>query len=172
MKNRLKGRLIISIIISLAFFLTSCREKTDEQLILEMMDDVGKCAEKKHMPCIMMNLADDYRDFEGRGKTETQEMINEYYERYRGIAINVLSSRINEIQPKEASIKTEVAFSSGAGKVFRKLIRYSTENYRLTIRLIKRNDRWQIQYAEWRYITLDELFPESLSILKKIFPDL
>jgi len=172
MKNRLKGCLIISIIVFLAFFLTSCQQKTDEQLILEMMDDVGKCAEKKDMPCIMMNLADDYHDFEGRGKTETQEMINEYYERYRGIAINVLSSRIDEIQPKEASIQTEVAFSSGAAKVFRKLIRYSTENYRLTIRLIKRNDRWQIQYAEWRYIALDELFPESLSILKKIFPDL
>jgi hypothetical protein len=172
MKNRFKRSLIISIIFFLVFFLTFCQEKTDEQLILEMMEDVGKYAEKKDMSSIMMNLADDYHDFEGRGKKETQEMINEYYERYRGIAINVLSSQIDEIQSWEASIQTEVAFSSGAAKVFRKLIRYSTENYRLKIKLIKRNDRWQIQYAEWRYVTLDELFPESLSILKKIFPDL
>jgi hypothetical protein len=172
MKNRVKRSLIISIIFFLAFFLTSCKEKTDEQLILEMMEDVGKYAEKKDMSSIMMNLADDYRDFEGRGKKETQEMINEYYERYRGIAINMLSTRIEELRSMEASIQTEVAFSSGAAKVFRKLIRYSTENYRLKIKLIKRNDRWLIQYAEWRYVTLDELFPESLSILKKIFPDL
>jgi hypothetical protein len=137
-----------------------------------MMEDVGKYAEKKDMSSIMMNLADDYRDFEGRGKKETQEMINEYYERYRGIAINMLSTRIEELRSMEASIQTEVAFSSGAAKVFRKLIRYSTENYRLKIKLIKRNDRWQIRYAEWRYVTLDELFPESLSILRKIFPDL
>ena len=149
-----------------------CQEKTDEELILQMMDDVGKYAEKKDMASIMMNLADDYHDFEGRGKKETQDMINKYYERYRGIAINVLSSRIDQIQSQEASIQTEVAFSSGAAKVFRKLIRYSTENYRLKIKLIKRNDRWQIQYAEWRYVTLNELFPESLSILRKIFPDL
>jgi hypothetical protein len=172
MKNRFKRSLIISIIFFLVFFLTFCQEKTDEQLILEMMEDVGKYAEKKDMSSIMMNLADDYHDFEGRGKKETQEMINEYYERYKGIAINVLSSQIDEIQSWEASIQTEVAFSSGVAKVFRKLIRYSTENYRLKIKLIKRNDRWQIQYAEWRYVTLDELFPESLSILKKIFPDL
>lgn len=172
MKNRFKRSLIISINFSLVFFLAFCQEKTDEQLILEMMEDVGKYAEKKDMPSIMMNLADDYYDFEGRGKKETQEMINQYYERYRGIAINVLSSRIDRIQSLEAYIQTEVAFSSGAAKVFRKLIRYSTENYRLKIKLIKRNNRWQIQYAEWRYVTLDELFPESLSILKKIFPDL
>jgi len=172
MKNHLQSSLIIPVIFFLAFFLTFCKEKTDEQLILEMMEDVGEYAEKKDMSSIMINLADDYRDFEGRGKKETQAMINEYYERYRGIAINVLSSRIDEIRSLEASIQTEVAFSSGAAKVFRKLIRYSTENYRLKIKLIKRDDRWQIQYAEWRYVTLNELFPESLSILKKIFPDL
>jgi len=152
--------------------MTFCQEKTGEELILEMMDDVGKYAEKKDMSSIMIHFADDYHDFEGRGKKETQDMINEYYERYRGIAINMLSTHIEEISSLEASIQTEVAFSSGAAKVFRKLIRYSTENYRLNIKLIKRNDRWQIQYAEWRYVTLNELFPESLSILKKIFPDL
>lgn len=172
MKNHFQNGLIFSLIFCLVFFLTFCQEKTDEELILEMMEDVGKYAEKKDMSSIMKNLSDDYHDFEGRGKKETQDMINEYYERYRGIAINMLSTQIEEISSLEASIQTEVAFSSGAAKVFRKLIRYSTENYRLKIKLIKRNDRWQIQYAEWRYVTLNELFPESLSILKKIFPDL
>jgi hypothetical protein len=172
MKIHSRKNLVIPIIFFLAFFLTSCLEKTDEQLILELMEDIGEYAEKKDMSGIMTNLADDYRDFEGRGKKETQDMINEYYARYRGIAINVLSTQIDQIQSQKAIIQTEVAFSSGAAKVFRKLIRYSTENYRLKIRLIKRNDKWQIQYAEWRYVTLNELFPESLSILKKIFPDL
>lgn len=172
MKNHFQDGLIFSLIFFLTFFLTFCKEKTNEELILEMMDDVGKYAEKKDMSSIMLNLADDYHDFEGRGKKETQDLINKYFENYRGIAVNVLSSRINEIRSLEASIQTEVAFSSGAAKVFRKLARYSTENYRLKIKLVKRDDRWQIQYAEWRYITLKELFPESLSILKKLFPDL
>jgi ketosteroid isomerase-like protein len=152
--------------------LAFCKEKTDEELIREMMEDVGEYAEKKDMSSIMINLADDYQDFEGRGKKQTQDLINKYFDSYRGIAINVLSTRIEEIRSIEASIQTEVAFSSGVAKVFRKLVRYSTENYRLKIKLIKRDDKWKIQYAEWTYVTLKELFPESLSILKKIFPDL
>jgi hypothetical protein len=172
MKNHFQNGLIFLLIFSVVFFLTFCQEKTDEDLIMEMMKNVGEHAEKKDMSSIMINLADDYQDFEGRGKKETQDLINKYFESYRGIAINVLSTRIEEIRSLEASMQTEVAFSSGAAKVFRKLARYSTENYRLKIKLIKRDDRWQIQYAEWTYVTLKELFPESLSILKKIFPDL
>jgi hypothetical protein len=172
MKNHFQNGLILAFTIFLAFFMPCCKEKTDEDLIMEMMEDVGEHAEKKDMPSIMINLADDYQDFEDRGKKETQDLINKYFESYRGIAINVLSTRIEEIRSLEASIQTEVAFSSGAAKVFRKLVRYSTENYRLKIKLIKRDGRWQIQYAEWTYVTLKELFPESLSILKKIFPDL
>jgi hypothetical protein len=172
MKIHSQRSLIILIIFFLAFFLTSCQKKTDEQLILELMENVGKNAEKKDMRGIMTNLADDYRDFEGRRRKETEDLINEYFERYRGIAINILATRIDEIRSPRASIQTEVALSSGAAKVFRKLIRYSTENYRLKIKLIKRNDKWQIQYAEWRYISLDKLFPESLAILKRIFPEL
>jgi hypothetical protein len=172
MKNHFQNGLIFLLIFSVVFFLTFCQEKTDEDLIMEMMKNVGEHAEKKDMSSIMINLADDYQDFEGRGKKETQDLINKYFESYRGIAINVLSTQIEEIRSLEASMQTEVAFSSGAAKVFRKLARYSTENYRLKIKLIKRDDRWQIQYAEWTYVTLKELFPESLSILKKIFPDL
>jgi hypothetical protein len=172
MKNHFQNGLIFSLTIFLAFFMPCCKEKTDEDLIMEMMENVGEHAEKKDMTSIMINLADDYQDFEGRGKKETQDLINKYFESYRGIAINVLSTQIEEIRSLEASIQTEVAFSSGAAKVFRKLARYSTENYRLKIKLIKRDDKWKIQYAEWTYVTLKELFPESLSILKKIFPDL
>ena len=172
MRNHFLRRLIFSFIVFLVFFLAFCKEKTDEELILELMDNAGRYAEKKDIDSIMINLSDDYSDFEGRGKSQTKNMINEYFERYRGIVIHVLSTRIDEIYPLEASIQTEVAFSSGAAKVFRKLIRFSTDNYRLKIKLMKRNDTWQIQYAEWRYVSLNELFPESLSILKKIFPNL
>ena len=36
----------------------------------------------------------------------------------------------------------------------------------------EKNDKWQIQYAGWRYLRRNELFLESLSILEKIFPNL
>jgi hypothetical protein len=169
MKNICRTRLFIILLFSLAFFLVSCVGKTDEDLILELMDRIGSYAEKKDINSIMVNLAYDYSDFEGRDKQKAKEMIEEYFRQYRGIVIHVLSTRINEINTPEASVETEVALSSGAARVFRKLVRFSTENYRLKIKLIKRNEQWQVQFAEWRYVTFDELFPESLTIFNKIF---
>ncbi len=161
------GWVIISIL-SLALF-TSCIPKTEEDLILEFMEEISRYAEKKDLDSIMINMAYDYSDFEGRDKQKSRQMINGYFKQYKGIVIHVLSAQVEEIRLPEASIVSDVALSSGAAKVFRKLVKYSTENYRLTLRLIKRDERWQVQYAEWKYITFDELFPESVTIFNKIF---
>jgi hypothetical protein len=139
---------------------------------MELMEDIGNFSEKKDISSIMMNLAEDYTDFEGRGKRKAQDMLEYYFGEYRGIVIHVLSTQVDEINPPEAYIRTDVALSSGAAKVLRKMIKFSTDNYRLKMRLKKRNGKWKIHYAEWKYVSLNELFPESLSILKKIFPNI
>lgn len=169
MINSCRTRLFIVPLFLLTLFLVSCGGKTDEDLILKLMDRIGSCAEKKDIEGVAANLAYDYSDFEGRDKQKAKEMVEEYFRQYRGIVIHVLSTRIIEIDMPEASVETEVALSSGAARVFRRLVRFSTENYRLKIDLIKRNERWQVQFAEWRYVTFDELFPESLTIFNKIF---
>lgn len=163
-----KSRIILFVFIVL-LFLTSCGKKTEEDLILEFMEDIGRFAEKKDLDSIMLNLAADYTDFKGRDKWKSKAMIDQYFKQYRGIVFHVLSSRIEEIKPLEASIQTEIALSSGIAKVFRKLAKFSTDNYRLKIKLIKRNKKWKIKYAEWKYVSLEELYPESLSIFNKIF---
>ncbi|UCE21031.1 MAG: hypothetical protein JSV46_01995 [Candidatus Aminicenantes bacterium] len=162
------GMRIISVILLVLFFF-SCGQKTDEDLILEFMERISRYAEKKDIDSIMVNLAYDYSDFEGRDKWEAKGMIDGYFKQYRGIVIHVLSTRIEEINLPKAFVQSEVALSSGAAKVFRKLVRFSTENYRLTLKLIRRDEKWQIQHAEWKYVTLDDLYPESLTIFNKIF---
>jgi hypothetical protein len=169
MKSDFKRIILFLFAFSLFFSLISCAPKTDEELIFVLMGDIGEFTEKKDIESIMMLLADDYTDFQRRNKNQTKDMIQHYFDQYRGIVIHVLSTQIDEINPPEASIRTEIAMSSGAAKVLRKLVKFSTDNYRLKMRLIKREGKWQIQYAEWRYVSLDELFPESLSILQKIF---
>jgi len=169
MKYRFCNGLISLPVLFLILFLTFCGGKTDEDLIMELMGNIGKFAEKKDVSGVMMNLADDYRDFEGRGIIETENMVRSYFKQYKGIAINVLGTKIDEINLREATIQTEVALSSGAAKVFRKLIQLSTDIYRLKIKLRKVDGLWKIQYAEWRYVSFEELFPESLSIFKRIF---
>lgn len=169
MRKNFRTRIIIISILFLVFFIGSCTQKTDEDLILEFMERISRYAEKKDIDSIMVNLAYDYSDFEGRDKWEAKGMIDGYFKQYRGIVIHVLSTRIEKISLPEAFVQSEVALSSGAARVFRKLVRFSTENYRLTLKLIKRDDRWQIQHAEWKYVTLDELYPESLTVFNKIF---
>ena len=169
MLNNFRTGFFIVLLGFLAFCLISCAGKTDEDLILELMDRIGDCAEKKDIESLMANLAYDYSDFEGRDKQKAKDMIEDYFREYRGIVIHVLSTRIVEINTPEASVETEVALSSGAARVFRRLVRFSTENYRLKIDLIKRNEQWQVRDAEWRYVTFEELFPESLTIFNKIF---
>lgn len=169
MKDNIRAGILAIYFIFLAFFFISCGQKTDEDIILEFMGRISRYAEKKDIDSIMMNLAYDYSDFEGRDKWEAKEMIDGYFNQYRGIVIHVLSTRIEEINLPEAFVQSEVVLSSGAAKVFRKLVRFSTENYRLNITLIKRDERWHIQYAEWKYVSLDELYPESLTIFNKIF---
>jgi ketosteroid isomerase-like protein len=161
--------LITLFIISLNFILLTCAAKTDEELIFDLMGDIGAYTEKKDIESIMMLLADDYTDFQRRNKSQTKDMIQQYFDQYRGIVIHVLSTQIDEINPLEASIRTEIAMSSGAAKLLRKVVRFSTDNYRLKMKLMKRDERWQIKYAEWKHVSLEELFPESLSILQKIF---
>ncbi len=159
--------LVLSLLI---IFFTVCREKTEEELILKFMEEIGRCAEEKNIEGIMVHLAEDYSDFEGRNRWQTKEMVNDYFRQYQGIVVHLLSSRIEKLNIPQAIVESEVALSSGAATVFRKLVRFSTENYRLTINLDKCSGQWKIQHAEWRYITIDELYPESVSILKKLFP--
>ena len=157
----------------LAFMIcfVSCRSKTDEDLIRETIKEAGTHIEKKDISGLMDLLSDEYKDFRGRDKTQTQEMVQNYFREFRGIVVHMLSTRIDRIDEGRANIRMDAALSSGAAKALRRLVPVSTDNYRFQVELVKREERWSIRYAEWRYIGIEDLFPESLSLLKKLFSD-
>lgn len=159
------------LIITGFLLLLSCAPKTDEDQIRELMKEAGRHIEKKDLSALMDLLTDDYTDFRRRDKTQTKDMVQTYFSQFRGIVVHILSTRFDAIAPQEASIQTDVALSSGAARALRKWVPLSTDNYRFNIELVKEQNRWWIEYAEWKQIGIDELFPESLSILKKLFPD-
>ena len=174
-RQRFSAHWSVLVLLPIMVSLTLCRcskEKSDQELILEMVGRVQDHVENKYLTAIMDLLAEDFLDMENRGREEIEELLGEYFERYRGIVVHILGSKILRLEGKEAEIETEVSLSSGAAKIFRKLIRYSGQTYRFTLSLIKTDAGWRVTYAQWRYITLDELFPESFKILKQIFPDL
>ena len=168
MKKHIFRICLLLIFLFFAFYCIGCRQRTDEDLILEILDKIGSRVENKDIDGILIYLAEDYNDFRGRNKSNTRKMLESYFNQFRGIVVHMLGRRIEEMKPTEAVIQVEIAVSSGGSRVLRRLIRISTDNYRLNLKFVKRNDRWFIRHAEWKYISLDELFPESLSILKKI----
>jgi hypothetical protein len=155
---------------SAGWILSACSPKNDQARILELIDRIGNLVEDKNTTGLMSFLEEDYRDFENRGKAETETMVKDYFREYRGIVLHILGTRIDEIKAGEASVRTEVVLSSGAAEVFRKLFRAFGDFYRFDFKLRKLGEEWRISYAKWQNIGLNELFPESLSTLKKIFP--
>jgi len=152
------------------FLALSCGPKSDRVLIAELMDRIGGWAEDREAERILGLLDEGYVDFEGRDKAAARVLLEDTLGLHRGIVIHVLATRIDEIKAGSASIRTDLAVSSGAAEFFRKLVRASADNYRFTIKLIKKGTDWKITAAEWEWISLDELFPESRSLLKKFLP--
>jgi len=135
------------------------------------MRSVGKFVEKKDQAGLLTVLTDDYTDFEGRDKKATEELIGDYFRRRFGIVVHLLHIKVGDITAEgEASLKTDVVLSSGGAEVLRKIVRFAGDFYRFKLDLRKTPEGWRISRAEWEYLTLNDLFPESLPILKKFFP--
>lgn len=148
----------------------SCRQRTEEDNILETVNSLARLAEKKDLEAIMAHFEEDFADFEGRDKNGLRQLLSRYFGGRTGIVVHRLGHRMIDISAGRAALETEVALSSGGAEALRRLIRISPEIYRLRIDLSKVGEKWLIGYAEWTSIGLGELFPESLGEIKKIFP--
>ncbi len=105
-------------------------------------------------------------------KGDIKELLIGYFKKYRGIIINILSTNIIYIKSNKAEIETDVSLSKGISKALRKIVQYYGETYRFKIILEKDLNEWKYIYAEWKYISITDLFPESFKMLKKIFPNI
>jgi hypothetical protein len=155
---------------SLASF---CSRPSEEARIREFLKQTMSLAEKRDLAAVMDRLTEDYADFEGRDKRATEALVRDYFRR-TGIVIHLLSVKVEAIEADgRASVRAEAMLSSGAAEVFRKLIRYAGDYYRFRLRLRRvRPAAWQVESAAWESVPLAELLPESLGVLKKLFPDI
>ena len=151
----------------------ACPRPSEESRIADFVKETVGLAEKRDVAGVMGRLAEDYADFEGRGKSATESLVRDYFRR-TGIVIHLLNVKVDSIEPDgRASVRLEVMLSSGAAEVFRKLIRYAGDYYRFSLRLKKSPDvTFQVEFAAWESVGLDQLLPESLNVLKKLFPDI
>lgn len=159
---------------AVSFLPTSCGTPSEEARIRAFLKGSVALAEKREVRALMGLFAPEYEDFEGRDIEGTVRLITDYLDGFRGVVIHLLGARVGTVgQDGRASVECEVSLSHGAAEVLRKLIRYSGEYYHFRFDLVRSDQgEWRYAYAEWRSIGLVDLFPESLEILRKLFPGL
>ncbi len=151
-----------------------CGRVSEEERVARFLDGLMALAEKRNLPELMEHFSPDYSDFEGRDTKGTEALIGAYFARSRGIIIHHLGTTVELIGPEgsKVSARTELMLSSGAGEIFRRAVRLAGEYYRFELILKRKQDEsWQIEWASWEALPVSELLPESLAILKKLFPD-
>lgn len=149
-----------------------CAERSQEDLIQETIQNLRIHAEEKDVVSIMLYLAEGYSDFQGRDKSAAQDWLQRYFSEYSGIVVHMLGTQIAIDDASESHFQMEILVSSGGAKIFRKMIKFAGDLYRIRGRMVKEEGIWKIVYAEWKVIYQKDLFPESHSILKQIFPNL
>jgi hypothetical protein len=169
--NDFSGLVVIfSLFILLSVFF-NCSGKTEEELVMDAVDKIGDYAEDKDINGLLSCVSNEYADDEGRTFEDIENLVHRYLEMYRGIVVNLLGKKIIYITPPEAEIEAEVGLSSGAAKLFRKAVSYSGQFYRFKLVLVKEDKQWKVKKAGWENISQVDLLPESVEIIKELFPN-
>ncbi len=135
------------------------------------MDRIGTLAQKRDLPGLLSLLTDDYADFEGRDRAGTEALVADHFRRRFGIVVHLLHTEIAEVRADgTATVRTDVVLSSGGAEVLRKIVRFAGEFYRFELELRKTPEGWRVVRAEWAASSPDILFPESLPVLRELFP--
>jgi hypothetical protein len=174
MRSARPSRLAAAGLVLAGILAMSCGRPSDENSIRALLKDASSLAEKRDLAGLMELFAADYRDFQGRGVAATRLLIADYLDRYHGLVVHLLGVRLGEIGSEgTASLECEIVLSHGAAEVLRRLVRVAGEYYhfRMEVRRTAPGE-WRFASAAWESVGLDELFPESLRILRELFPGL
>ncbi len=153
-----------------AMLLNGCRGQSEEDAVAGVFADMADRVERRDTDGLIAHLDEGYRDHEGRDLTASREMAEEYFRRYRGIKAKLLSWRVTLGEDGTAAAEIDVSLYSGVASALRKAVGFDGENYRVSCRL-RKSDRWRLSEASWEYVPVSGLFPESLQVLRELFPD-
>jgi len=135
---------------------------------METIDGVSEAAENRDANRLLSFISDSYADSEERTKEDIKNLVEQNLTRHHGIVAKILATEIVTLQLLEATVKTDAVFSSGAAKMFRKLLNFTGSCYQFNLELIKENNIWKIKSAAWEHIALEDLLPDSVDIIKEL----
>lgn len=168
------GRAWAAALAAAVLLMPACRTPSEEARIHAVLEEAVARAGKRDVAGLVGLCASDYADFQGRDAARTRDLIGDTLDRNRGVVVHLLGARIGEPGPNGlVPVDCEVSLSHGAAEVLRKLIRYAGSTYRFHFEM-RQEPRagWRFVSAAWEEVGLTGLFPESLDILKELFPGL
>jgi len=152
--------------------MSACHRASEAELIIGTVDSIARALEERNLAGAMERVSSAYRDFEDRDRTGLENLVMDYFNRYRGIIINVLGKRlILENDALEGEVEGDAVVSSGVAAALRKTVRFYGEYYRFRLILRPENGIWRVVYSEWRPAGLNELLPQSAGKVKELFPE-
>jgi len=151
--------------------LLSCSTSSGRSEIEETIYSAVSAAEERDVGKFMKIISIEYLDDEERTKADIGKKIETYLNRFRGISVNILNIRTVNESMNSAEVITEISFSRGLGKIFSKIVNSYGEVYRFNISMSHRSKNWVVKSAEWNWMSIDELFPESIKVLRELFPN-
>ncbi|MEN8154477.1 MAG: hypothetical protein ABFR75_10685, partial [Acidobacteriota bacterium] len=89
---------------------------------------------------------------------------------FRVISVNILNIETVNNTVDSADVIAEISFSSGIGKVLSKIANSYGEVYRFSILMSRQGREWVVKNAKWEWMSLSDIYPESLKVLKELFP--
>lgn len=164
----MKKYLILLIMISIFI---CCNTSSGRSEIEETIYSAISAAEERDVEKFMKIISIEYLDKEERTKSDIREKIEIYLNRFRGIAVNILNIKTVNESMNSAEVITEISFSSGINKIFSKIVNSYGEVYRFNISMSRKSKNWVVKSAEWSWMSIDELYPESLKVLRELFPN-
>lgn len=159
---------VLQIILLLIF--NGCSGDDSEKELRSVIKSMIRCAEEQDNGSLMNHISSDYFDSEERDRSDLEFLSGQYFDRFKGINVNLLGLKIEHISESEAILNVEVSVSSGFGKIFRKIMRFYGKILRFDVELRKEDMSWKVTSAVWEEISAYELLPSSLKVLKKLFP--
>jgi len=149
----------------------SCRPAGDEAHIRDLVKKLVRAAGERDTEKVLAFLAGDYEDFQGRGKDATRNLVQGYFDRYRGLAVHTLSRSIEDLAPGEsATVGLALVLTKDIAEVFTRLADASLDLYRFRLDLRRDASGWLITGAAWKEIGPADLLPGSDAALKELFP--
>lgn len=116
-------------------------------------------------------LSQRYADSEGRDRTLALQLVEEYFDRYRGLGVRLLEIRTISLKGSRALMEVDCQLSAGSSPVFSKILKSlgAADPYRFNLELMDestdKSGEWRVVFASWANLAGNDLSPAARELL-------